>query len=215
MKTWTRCAAALGLLALSGAVQAALIDRGGGLIYNTNLNVTYLADLNYAKTSGYAATGVAPGTLYDANAVWTDGRMGWHAALNWAHGLEYGGYDDWELVTWNQLGHLFATELGNRANESVFDQTGDTAEQVANMALFTNIQEGVYWIGLPHTNVDGVVTLLTAFGVWQFTDADDPSLAIAVRPGDIGVAVPEPETWVLSLLALAAAIAIPRRWRAA
>jgi len=32
------------LVAISGAAQASLIDRGGGLIYDTNLNVTWLAD---------------------------------------------------------------------------------------------------------------------------------------------------------------------------
>jgi hypothetical protein len=34
-----------------------LIDRGGGLIYDTDLNVTWLADANYAQTSGYDADG--------------------------------------------------------------------------------------------------------------------------------------------------------------
>ena len=44
-------------ISLSGAAQAALFDRGGGLIYDDVLNVTWLQDANYAKTSGYDADG--------------------------------------------------------------------------------------------------------------------------------------------------------------
>jgi hypothetical protein len=56
--TSTRLLAGLLLAAgLSGAAQAALVDRGGGLIYDTDLNVTWLQDANYAQTSGYDADG--------------------------------------------------------------------------------------------------------------------------------------------------------------
>jgi hypothetical protein len=36
---------------------AALIDRGGGLIYDTDLSITWLQDANFAKTSGYDPVG--------------------------------------------------------------------------------------------------------------------------------------------------------------
>lgn len=48
---------ALGLMGLAGGAQAALWDRGNGMIYDDVLNVTWLQDANYAKTSGYHATG--------------------------------------------------------------------------------------------------------------------------------------------------------------
>ncbi len=70
-------------IALSGAAQAMLIDRGGGLIYDNVLNITWLSDANYAKTSGVDA----------------DGLMNWTAANAWAAGLVYGGYSDWRLPT--------------------------------------------------------------------------------------------------------------------
>lgn len=38
-------------LSLAGAAQAALHDRGGGLIYDDAQNITWLQDANYAKTS--------------------------------------------------------------------------------------------------------------------------------------------------------------------
>ena len=36
---------------------ATLIDRGGGLIYDTVLNITWLQDANYAQTMGYQDVG--------------------------------------------------------------------------------------------------------------------------------------------------------------
>jgi len=78
----TLCLAMVGLLG-SGSAQAALVDRGGGMLYDTVLNVTWLQDANYAKTSGYDA----------------DGRMNWTQANTWANSLEYGGYSDWRLAS--------------------------------------------------------------------------------------------------------------------
>lgn len=85
-------AAAVALLALAGTAQAALTDRGGGMIYDNTLNLTWLSDMNYAKTSGYSEDGVA-----------ADGSMTWVAANNWADNLVYGGYDDWRLPKLNPV----------------------------------------------------------------------------------------------------------------
>ncbi|MDP2823739.1 MAG: hypothetical protein Q8O52_13825, partial [Sulfuritalea sp.] len=62
MKRLNKAALALlaaGLLS-SGVAQAALNDRGGGLIYDDVLNITWLADANYAATQ-FAATDGAQG----------------------------------------------------------------------------------------------------------------------------------------------------------
>jgi hypothetical protein len=83
------------LLALAAAsassitAQAALHDRGGGLIYDDVLNITWLQDANYANTSGYAATSL----------------MNWANANTWAANLSFLDtvrnvtYDDWRLPT--------------------------------------------------------------------------------------------------------------------
>ena len=49
--------AAITAIGLTASASAELIDRGSGLIYDTVLNVTWLQDANYAKTSAYNATG--------------------------------------------------------------------------------------------------------------------------------------------------------------
>ena len=120
------------MLALTGAAQATLVNRGGGMIYDNTRNITWLADMNYAKTSGYSSTGL----------------MTWASATTWASDLVYGGFNDWHLPTLNssdasctggfvgagynctrgELSGLFVTELGNKAVESVLNQAGDTAE---------------------------------------------------------------------------------------
>ena len=42
-KSW---AVAATVLALAGSAQAALIDRDGGMIYDTTRNITWLANMN-------------------------------------------------------------------------------------------------------------------------------------------------------------------------
>ena len=159
----------------SGARWRPTADRGGGLIYDTTRNITWLADMNYAQTSGHTGTGV------NAN-----GRMTWDAATAWANNLVYGGFDDWRLPTLNpadttcssnlnpgggfpnqyfgtgctggELSGLFVTDLGNKAGESVLNQVGDTAQQIANLVLFSNVQSFVYW------SVRGTRRILAARG---------------------------------------------------
>lgn len=235
LKIW---AAAAAMLALSGAAQSALINRGGGMIYDTTANITWLADMNYAYTSGYAASGVAPGSMWDENAIWTDGRMGWAAARNWADDLVYGGFSDWRLPTLNpsdttcsysfdaggglglqyygynctggELSRLFVSGLGNKPG-SVLEQTGDTAEQIVNLALFSNVQSYSYWSGTRDTL--GLSTWV--FGTFDGSQYVGGSLnvlyAVAVHPSDVAARLPEPQTLALALMAMGGAMAMRRK----
>ena len=239
-------------LLLVGAAEAALVDRGGGMIYDTTLNITWLADMNYALTSGFVGSGLAPSSdprtdwpNWHPDAIWTDGRMGWNAAQRWADSLVYGGYSDWRLPTLNasdttcsdsyvpygggfprqyfgnnctggELSHLFVADLGNKAGESVLNQAGDTAEQIANLALFSNVQTNFYWASTEYEPSLTDAWVFMPFGGGQ-TNAGKLSAvyAVAVRPGDVIASVPEPATLALVGAALLGVVTTHRRKPAA
>jgi hypothetical protein len=212
-KTW---AAAAAMVALSGAAQAALIDNGGGLIYDNVRNITWLADMNYAYTSGYTGAGVN-----------SDGKMTWDFAKSWADNLEYRGLSNWRLPTLNpsdttcnqqyqtlyygsgctggELSGLFITDLGKNTSS-------DTQTQIDNLALFTNVKADAYWSGTERTDLsayawylDGVISQESTFKTTRY-------YAVAVHDGNVS-AVPVPGS--LGLLGVGlAALGFVRRRRA-
>jgi hypothetical protein len=215
-KTW-----AAAIVALSGAAQAALIDRGGGLIFDSTSNITWLADMNYAKTQHANSEG----TQGDA-----DGLMAWDAAYLWADNLVYGGYSDWRLPTLNpsdttcsggsgrgynctggELSHLFVTDLGYNNNGLGVIRSDDTPEQIRNLTLFKNVQP-YYWSGTEFEPNPRLAWLATTSGGDVGVDNKGiPLYAVAVRPGDVAAPVPEPQTLALVLLALGATVVARRR----
>ena len=198
LKKMTLALATAGLLS-SGAVQAALNDRGGGLIYDDVLNITWLADANYARTSAYDS----------------DGLMNFSAANTWAANLSYGGYSDWRLptamnqngtgpcsvlnCTSSEMGHMYYNNLGATAGNDILTGTNTT-----NLALFTNLQSYVYWSGTVYAPgpANGAWVFSNSSGNQGFGFQNDDFYAWAVRPGDVAAAIPEPETYALLLAGL-------------
>jgi hypothetical protein len=123
-----------------GVANATLWDRGGGLIYDDVLEITWLQDATYAA----------------------DGSMGWGDAMTWAKNLSYIDSvrgvtsDDWRLpdahnqdrigpdsgrdVTGGEMGHMHYTHLGGGGmpNSPFTDGNG-------NSVSFQHLQEGWYW----------------------------------------------------------------------
>lgn len=221
------------MLASAGTAQAALLNRGGGLIYDTVQDITWLADLNPSKTQ-YDNSGGAQG--------YANGQMEWLQANIWANELAYGGYTDWRLPTvvqpdascstqfdpgdgtgvrsygsgcvGSEMGHLFYNDLGGNAGESLLDATGDSATEIANLALFSNPQDGLYWSS---TNYAPDSKFAWAF----FTTNGDQNawnkgfqfIALAVRRGDSVSTVGEPGAIALSSLALGLMTLLGFVWR--
>ncbi len=157
------------------------MSRLGGLaVYDTDFNITWLADA-------------------DANGV-----MNWTAANTWAAGLNVGGYTGWRLptalnpdltgpcsgvnCTGSELGHLYYTELGVTFGNNI------TSSASPYLALFTNVQNNVYWSGTGYASAPGVVWDFSTWNGTQFDyGKDSNSYAWAVRSGDVGgSSVPEP-----------------------
>jgi len=190
---------------------ADLFDRGNGMIYCDTLDVTWLADANYARTSGYDS----------------DGAMNWHDALAWADQLVYGGYQDWRLPTaldymtgsnpvngpgnaygWDntELGHLFYNELGGTAHMSIENSTDPDLILFQNIVTYNDIPPGVapydtYWTSTPYgVNYRAWYFAFSNGSQWA-KHLDDPmghgyGVAWAVRDGDIAP-VPEPASMLL------------------
>ena len=70
-----RWLAATTALLMSAAAPAALMDRGGGMVYDTTLDISWWSDWNHARTSGLSV----------------DGRMHLSDATDWAQSLVHGG----------------------------------------------------------------------------------------------------------------------------
>jgi len=187
MKRWFSVTLLTMVLGLSGLANAELIDRGRGLIYDTDLNVTWLQDANYADTFGINPS--------------TDGAMGWNDAVIFVENLTYGGYNDWRLpytpgTVWygytdeGELGHLLTVELGN-----TLGQTGDFRS-----GPFINIAYGYYWTSTERNILEAYhYYMASPYGNsgFQFSDNKNNGNNVwAVRNGDV-TSVPEPATMFL------------------
>jgi hypothetical protein len=192
---WTVTTLFVVALGVSSVARAALVDRGGGLIYDDVLNVTWLAN---AGASGQMSS--------------------WSDAVNWASNFSY--YDNvrnqtltgWRLPTTGQIdpncsvqsgapspsgynctgsemGELFYNELGGVAGQPI------TTTNNSNYNLFQNIQtdgNNWYWSG------EYVPDNTSAWGFWfgsgllSTAYKTQPNwYAWAVRPGDVAaVSVP-------------------------
>lgn len=197
-----------GALALVlGNAQAALYSRlNGQAVYDSDLNITWLSDANYAKTSGYDAYGL----------------MGWSSANAWAAGLSFEGYSGWRLPTtlqpdptceaWggsysgdykctgSEMGHLFYDELSVEMKSSILTSANP------NLALFQNIRPDLYWSGTEYAPNAPNHTIAWNFNMYvgsqNIDSASAKYYAWAVRNGDVAFAIPEPETFAMVLAGL-------------
>lgn len=197
-------------LLLGSAANAALLSRSGGQsYYDTVLDITWVADANLAKTSGYD----------------TDGKMTWDAAQTWIDTLNaasYLGANKWRLpaltdtgppgcdraysgtdcgfnvdLSTSKLARLYST-LGNTG----LYNTGGVATGgpclvgpnycLTNTGPFSNLQPYHYWSGTEYA--PGPIS------AWSVSFSDgyqhewakaNQFFAWAVRPGDIAL-VPVP-----------------------
>lgn len=195
-------------LGLVASAEAALVSRLGGLaVYDTDFNITWLADANLAASDTFGVSGIAG-----------SGIMTWDTAQSWINAVNtagYLGYSDWRLPTTlqpdatcafqsgsvsygyncsgSEMGHLFYTELGGVAGTSI--QTTHNS----SLSLFSNIQPGNYWSGTEYAPDAASSAWIFGF-LYGGQDADYKSAnlyALVVRPGDVA-AVPLPSAvWLL------------------
>jgi hypothetical protein len=192
-----------------GSASSALIDRGNGLIYDNDLDVTWLQDANYIKTSGYTGPSNIPQGEAGSQ-VNGDGGLSWESALLWANTLVFGGYSEWRLPNTNECFRGLNPNATCTGSELIhlYDVEGISS---ANPGLFINLQASRYWTDRefvrPNSFYMGMVN-----GQQDITYQLDRIFAIAAHDGDIAMsAVPIPATIWLFGFALLGLMGAARR----
>ncbi len=189
----------IALSTLTSISNAALLDRGNGLIYDDDLNITWLLNSNYAETSGYDS----------------DGLMSWSDAVSWAESLVYGGFDDWRLPSTvvfdpncsdnlgtytqgyncnsSEMGHIFYNELNNLGYVAPDGTTPQPGWGLSNTGPFIYIQEDSvgYWSETLGLDTYTAWAFNFTNGIQVRKDITHERNAWAVRTGDVGI-VPLP-----------------------
>jgi hypothetical protein len=196
-----------GLMCCASAGQAALVarnlDADASTIeayYDTLLDISWLADASYAKTSGASA----------------DGRFTQAAGSAWAGALNIGGVTGWRLPGVTPLnGSAFDLNFSSLGTTDVgYDITrtgwGGTSEMgylyyvtlgndrfaLSNTGPFSNLDLGDYWSGvLPDPMLDQTFFFNTSGGLQGMASTAFTLGAWAVHDGDVGApgqSVPEP-----------------------
>lgn len=207
--------------------------------YDTTLDITWLADANYAKTSGFDS----------------DGLMTWAAANAWAAGLDVNGITGWRLPTntpingssyqmivttnassdlgyagsagWvngsgnpvSEMGHMYYVTLGNLGlcppdggdgDPSTCDNSAPPGWGLTNTGPFSNVQSSGYWSGSTFVSTPWFFD----FGNGSQSINGQPIIyfAWAVRSGDVS-AVPVPAAVWLFGSGLMGLLGIARRKR--
>jgi len=210
---------------LSLNINAALVERLGGLAYyDTEADLTWLADANYAMTSGYDV----------------DGRMFWADANAWAAGLTVDGVGGWRLpdtidvgndgatytnvyqgvdygyniTTHSEMSNMFYNVLGNTARyDTSGAATGCTAPNycLTNTGPFSNLQSSDYWSATEYAPDTDFAWFFVMDGGRQDLNLKVSNFyAWAVQSGDVS-AVPIPPAVFLFGSGLLGLIGMARR----
>lgn len=202
---------ALLLVSFAIPAQAALIDRGGGFIYDDVLDITWLQDASYGNT----------GAMTWANAI------SWAATLSVADTRDGAGgvvYDDWRLPRVTDTGVLGCNQsnFGTDCGFNVDTGTGEIAslyyDTLGNIALydslgqiqsgygfqnagpFINVQSSSYWSETEYAPMTSYAWYTDVHvGHQNATAKNFFSYAWAVRSGDVAVVPAPPAGWLLGL----------------
>lgn len=227
------------LLTATGA-HATLESRLDGLaVYDTDRDITWLANANLAATNTFGLTyGLDLGpnggvTNYGPSIIATDGTMTWGGALKWIdamNAVSYLGFSDWRLPTttmpdWscqyqaNYNTYSYGSGCtGSEMGHLYYNELGGVAGSSiitthnANYSLFNNVQYTAYWSRTEYA-ADPLGAM--SFGADGGQSANYKNLyfkVLAVRSGQV-TAVPVPAAAWLFTTGLLGLAGVARRRR--
>ncbi len=203
------------LILLASSAQAQLYDRGGGMVYDSDQNITWIKDVDLSKTLGDDE----------------DGRMTWQEAKDWADNLVYRSYDDWRLpkfrdeltlkpgcdsysgltydnsdcgsntnTAYSELAYMFHNILGNismRDRNGVYGQCPSGGNyclqnQTADGVTFDNLDSvNSFWTDTYVPSINKVIWFGYTYGMQADAGyADGIANVWVVRDGDSSIADP-------------------------
>ncbi len=189
----------------AGSANAALMSRAGGqAYYDTDLDVTWLADANYAQTSGYDS---------DGKMTWSEAHT-WIATLNTANHL---GVNQWRLPVTVQP-DASCLYQGSGQGSGPYCTASDmghlfNVEGIASFSpgSFIHVLGNYYWSETTYAPTPSWAWMFYFLGGTQDAgDKDVSHYAWAVHSGDISV-VPVPAALWLFGSGVAALGAIRKR----
>lgn len=213
---WAVTALFVSTMGMSTGANAALYSRlSGAAVYDSDLDITWLADANFADTTG----------------DFVGGLTAWSQANTWAASLTVDGISGWRLpttlqpdstctdqsgsVSWgygctgSEMGHLFYDELGGAADQSI------VTTHNSYYSLFANIQSGNYWSATAYAPNTGFAWGFDASNGYEYAyNKSDTYYVWAVHPGDVAV-VPAPAAAWLFGSGLLGLVGLARRHRKA
>jgi hypothetical protein len=187
--------------------------------YDTALNLTWLADWNangsmnwdsaVAWAAGldvYGVTGWRLPSITDTGSAGCD--------FSYAGGTDCGYNVDTSSA---ELAHMWYVTLGNLAycppGDADCNPSPEAGWGLTNTADFINMQSFDYWSGSEYApNPSLAWFFYTTSGLQDGVDKGEALYAVAVRPGDVAAAAPEPGSLAI-LLAGLGALAVGRRRR--
>lgn len=241
--SFKRIAAALALMSMVGAAnaqfQARDFDNNGSIDgwYDVQHDLTWLADQNYALTSGWWFDNTWEGQLWGNRDPSLVGRMDWSEAHTFVEQLNFAGTTGWRLPTIlaEPTPNFPALEL--RGYPPGYVQTcadisagagdgglciGGANEMTAlagNEGLFLNLRtDGIFsvdatWRSRTGWTFFGYSSGFASASTWFNEQGGVPVYAMVVRDGDVAP-IPEPSTYALMLAGLAAVGFAAKRRRA-
>ena len=183
------------ILGLPKLNYAELIDRGGGMLYDPDQNITWIQDLKLIYTTGYWDIHIKPTHQYGNIPAWF-GSLQYQQAVTWVGKLDHGGFDDWRLPT------TPGTQAGDVNEGELHYLVYEYGITVANPGLIINMDNAYLWTsnieidGSGTWNQEDIIWTQNFNGYQSLNGSLSNMMVLPCRDGDVSP-VPVPATMLL------------------